>query len=130
MSVLVRLFCVRIFGDIDNIFISNRQEQHLGNVEAEANNENLLAITEADKLSTREVIEVTRLLHAKTLSKSAILKYEATNSQTPAMQTLLEEVASFRRAHKSSGRIGAVEDLEKLRRFDSMLDNAITQIQK
>lgn len=102
----------------------------MANVEAEANNENLLASTDADKLSTREVIEVTRLLHAKTLSKSAILKYEATNAQSPPMLTLLEEVTSFRRAHKSSGRIGAVADLEKLRRFDSMLDNAITNIQK
>lgn len=98
------------------------------NAEAEAKNQHLLEVSETVKLTTDEVIQATRQIHAKIVSKSAILKYEAKNPLTAAMDTLLEEVDSFRRAPMSSGRVGAEADLQKLKKLDLMLDNAITGI--
>lgn len=106
------------------------QEHQKAIAEAEAKNQKLLERAEGDFVSTKDVIQLNRQVHAKIVSKAAILKYEAANDLTTDMEIILEEVKSFKRAHKSSGRIGAEADVQKLKRLDQMLDNAITVIKK
>ena len=106
------------------------QEHQKAIAEAEANNQKLLERAEADLLTTKDVIQLSRQVHAKIVSKAAVLKYEAANDLTTDMEIILEEVKSFKRAPKSSGRIGAEADVQKLKRLDQKLDNAITVIKK
>lgn len=106
------------------------QKEHQSQLEAAADNDNILTSTDPDELSDAEVIKAGRLLHAKALAKAAILKYKANNDVSSDVKTTLSAVASFRRAPKSTRRPGAVADLAKLKLFISTLDNAIACIKK
>ena len=59
----------------------------------------MLAVADPSKVALNDLIEVTRHLHAKALSKAAILEYTATAAQsfTPELRSLSDRVASFRR---------------------------------
>ena len=106
------------------------QEHQKAIAEGDDKNQKLLERAEADLLTTKDVIQLSRHVHAKIVSKAAVLKYEAANDLTTDMEIILEEVKSFKRAPKSSGRIGAEADVQKLKRLDQKLDNAITVIKK
>ena len=85
-----------------------------------------LAVADPSKVALNDLFEVTRHLHAKALSKAAILEYTATaaKSFTPDLMSLSNRVASFRRSPLSLKSEGAVGDLFKLRALISELDTA------
>ena len=86
----------------------------------------MLAVADPSKVALNDLIEVTRHLHAKALSKAAILEYTATAAQsfTPELRSLSDRVASFRRSPLSVKSEGALGDLFKLRSVITELDTA------